>query len=255
MKITVLAGQGASTAILLNWLIHKGYTDLAVILEAPTTRLDLIRQRTRRLGWVRTLGQVAFMVSVLPLLRFESAGRQRELLSLFELKDQMPALDQCLNVQTINDDQVVDHLRSRAADLVLVNGTRIIRAPVLRATDALIINTHVGITPHYRGVHGGYWSIWNNDRENFGVTLHCVDEGVDTGRVLVKHKIAPEPTDNFASYPLLQQAASFGGLEDLLEAIRKGKPLNELARSPDEGRQWMHPTLIQYARGRLRGVR
>ena len=183
MKITVLAGQGASTAILLNWLIHKGYTDLAVILEAPTTRLDLIRQRTRRLGWVRTLGQVAFMVSVLPLLRFESAGRQRELLSLFELKDQMPALDQCLNVQTINDDQVVDHLRSRAADLVLVNGTRIIRAPVLRATDALIINTHVGITPHYRGVHGGYWSLWNNDRENFGVTLHCVDEGVDTGRI------------------------------------------------------------------------
>ena len=226
MKITVLAGQGASTAILLNWLIRKGYTDLAVILEAPTTRLDLIRQRTRRLGWVRTLGQVAFMVSVLPLLRFESAGRRRELLSLFELKDQMPALDQCLNVQTINDDQVVDHLRSPAADLVLVNGTRIIRTPVLRATDAPIINTHVGITPHYRGVHGGYWSIWNNDRENFGVTLHCVDEGVDTGRVLVKHKIAPEPTDNFASYPLLQQAASFGGLEDLLEAIRKGKPLN-----------------------------
>ena len=255
MKITVLAGQGASTAILLNWLIRKGYTDLAVILEAPTTRLDLIRQRTRRLGWVRTLGQVAFMVSVLPLLRFESAGRRRELLSLFELKDQMPALDQCLNVQTINDDQVVDHLRSRAADLVLVNGTRIIRAPVLRATDALIINTHVGITPHYRGVHGGYWSLWNNDRENFGVTLHCVDEGVDTGRILAKHKIAPEPTDNFASYPLLQQAASFGGLEDLLEAIRKGKPLNELARSPDEGRQWTHPTLIEYARGRLRGVR
>ena len=255
MKITVLAGQGASTAILLNWLIHKGYTDLAVILEAPTTRLDLIRQRTRRLGWVRTLGQVAFMVSVLPLLRFESAGRQRELLSLFELKDQMPALDQCLKVQTINDDQVVDHLRSRAVDLVLVNGTRIIRAPVLRAMDAPIINTHVGITPHYRGVHGGYWSLWNNDRENFGVTLHCVDEGVDTGRILVKHKIAPEPTDNFASYPLLQQAASFGGLEDLLEAIRKGKPLNELARSPDEGRQWTHPTLIEYARGRLRGVR
>ena len=255
MKITVLSGQGASTAILLNWLIHKGYTDLAVILEAPTTRLDLIRQRTRRLGWVRTLGQVAFMVSVLPLLRFESAGRRRELLSLFELKDQLPALDQCLNVQTINDDQVVDHLRSPAADLVLVNGTRIIRAPVLRATDALIINTHVGITPHYRGVHGGYWSLWNNDQENFGVTLHCVDEGVDTGRILTQHKIAPEPTDNFASYPLLQQAASFGGLEDLLEAIRKGKPLNELARSPDEGRQWTHPTLIEYARGRLRGVR
>lgn len=255
MKITVLAGQGASTAILLNWLIQKGYTDLAVILESSTTRLDLIAQRIRRLGWVRALGQVAFMAGAMPILRFESASRRRELLSLYELEDQMPALDQCLNVQTINDKQVADYLRSRAADLVLVNGTRIIRAPVLQATDAPIINTHVGITPYYRGVHGGYWSLWNNDRENFGVTLHCVDEGVDTGRILAQHKITPEPTDNFASYPLLQQAASFGGLEDLLEAIRKGEPLEELARSPDEGRQWMHPTLIEYARGRLRGVR
>lgn len=255
MKITVLAGQGASTAILLNWLIHKGYTDLAVILEAPTTRLDLIRQRIRRLGWVRTLGQVAFMAGAMPILRFESASRRRELLSLYELEDQMPALDQCLDVQNINDDPVVDHLRSCETDLVLVNGTRIIRAPVLRATDAPIINTHVGITPHYRGVHGGYWSLWNNDRENFGVTLHYVDEGVDTGRILAQRKITPEPTDNFASYPLLQQAASFGGLEEILKAIRKGETLKELARSPDEGRQWTHPTLIEYARGRLRGVR
>ena len=255
MKITVLARQGTSTTILLNWLIQEGYTDLDVILEAPTTRLDLIRQRIRRLGWVRALGQVAFMVGAMPILRFESASRRRELLSMYELEDQMPALDQCLDVQTINDEQVVDHLRSRAADLVLVNGTRIIRAPVLQATDAPIVNTHVGITPYYRGVHGGYWSLWNNDQENFGVTLHCVDEGVDTGRILAQYKITPEPTDNFASYPLLQQAASFGGLEELLEAIRKGKPLKECPHAQGEGRQWTQPTLIEYARGRLRGVR
>ncbi|MDC0565316.1 formyl transferase [Amylibacter sp.] len=255
MKITVLAGQGDSTAILLNWLIQKGYTDLAVILETPRTRLDLLRHHTRRLGWVHTLGQVAFMVIIMPILRFESTGRQKELLSLFELKNQMPTLDQCLNVQTINDDKVVDDLHSRKTDLVLVNGTRIIRAPVLLATDAPIINTHVGITPHYRGVHGGYWSLWNNDRENFGVTLHCVDEGVDTGQILAQHKITPDPTDNFASYPLLQQAASFGGLEELLEALRKGKPLKECPHAQGEGRQWTHPTLIEYARGRLRGIR
>lgn len=255
MKITVLAGQGASTAILLNWLIQKGHTDLDVILEAPKARLDLIRQRTRRLGWIRTLGQVAFMAGVMPILRFESAGRRRELLSIYELKDQMPVLDQCLDVQTINDDQVMDYLRSRATDLVLVNGTRIIRTPVLQAADAPIINTHVGITPHYRGVHGGYWSLWNNDPENFGVTLHCVDEGIDTGRILAQHKITPEPADNFASYPLLQQAASFGDLEELLEAIREGKPLKEHPRAQDAGRQWMHPTLFEYALGRLRGVR
>jgi methionyl-tRNA formyltransferase len=34
------------------------------------------------------------------------------------------------------------------------------------------VNIHVGITPKYRGVHGTYWALVNNDVENSGVTVH-----------------------------------------------------------------------------------
>ena len=40
---------------------------------------------------------------------------------------------------------------------------------------------HAGITPQYRGVHGGYWAVVNNDPEHCGVTIHFVDKGIDTG--------------------------------------------------------------------------
>ncbi len=54
----------------------------------------------------------------------------------------------------------------------------------LAAIDAPFINYHAGINPKYRGQHPGYWALASDDAENAGVTIHLVDEGVDTGSVL-----------------------------------------------------------------------
>lgn len=255
MKITVLARPGSSTAILLNWLIREGYTDLDVVLEAAPRRLQQLRQRARRLGWKRALGQALFMVGAMPILRRTVAARRQALLSMHGLDEQMPTLESTLHVDTVNDPAVVERLRHDAPDLILVNGTRIIRASVLRATGAPIINTHVGITPDYRGVHGGYWALWNDEPDKFGVTLHLVDEGVDTGTILEQATTLPMPDDNIASYPLLQQIAALPKLRLVLERLKTGEPLTAVRVPSEEGTQWHHPTLLQYAFGRSRGVR
>jgi len=255
MKVTVLARPGSSTSILLNWLIREGHNDLDVVLEAAPSRLRQISQRARRLGWVHSLGQAAFMAGAMPLLRLEVTARKQELLKSHALDDKMPMVERVLVVETINDSVVVEHLRQVSPKLVLVNGTRIIRAPVLNATSSPFINTHVGITPDYRGVHGGYWALWNKEPENFGVTLHLVDEGVDTGNILAQEIVRPTPTDNFASYALLQQLAAFEKLKTLLETIEKGNYFPPHGSKKGKGKQWTHPTLLQYIMGRLRGVR
>lgn len=255
MKIMVLARPGASTAILLNWLIREGYSDLDVILEAAPRRLQQIRQRARRLGWVHALGQAVFMAGAMPLLRRHVSARRQMLLSDHGLDGQMPNIEGALDVKTINDPIVLERLEQATPDVVLVNGTRIIRAQVLGATQAPFINTHVGITPDYRGVHGGYWALWNNEPEKFGVTLHLVDQGVDTGAILAQAIAQPTSDDNVASYPLLQQLAVFGELKTLLETIERGDPLTPSVFREGPGKQWTHPTMLQYVTGRLRGVR
>ena len=47
---------------------------------------------------------------------------------------------------------------------MVVNGTRILSRRMLESIDAVFLNMHVGITPKYRGVHGGYWALANGDR-------------------------------------------------------------------------------------------
>jgi methionyl-tRNA formyltransferase len=122
---------------------------------------------------------------------------------------------------------------------------------VLNCVPAVFINIHAGITPMYRGVHGGYWALVEHNKEACGVTIHEVDTGVDTGRILGQTRISPNGVDNFATYGFLQLAA---GLPLLKRAIRdacEGR-LQPVAGPGGESRLWTHPTLGEYIYHRVK---
>ena len=256
MRIIVLAGHGSSTDILLNWLADNGYDDVEVIIEERVPRLRMIRYRMRRLGVLATAGQLIFMATVQPLLGMTGGKRREELLAKYGLRETAPILASRKHVPSINDRAVIGALKARHPQVVLVNGTRIIARKVLEAVSAPFVNIHAGITPTYRGVHGGYWALRNGDSGNFGATIHLVDPGVDTGAALVRQSAKPGKSDNFASYPLLQQAICMKPLLAILERIERGEPLPLLGAAPKqtESKQWFHPTIWQYLGGLPRGI-
>ncbi|GAA6201294.1 formyl transferase [Aquicoccus sp. SU-CL01552] len=254
MKLVLLAGDGPSTNILRNYLEENVFAEIETIIEEPPSRKAMLAHRRRKLGIIPVIGQVAFMGLVLPFLRRGSKRRRLEILSRHGLKEttsDRPAI----RVKSINTPMVADHLASSNPDAVVVNGTRIIRDNILSAADCPYINIHAGITPRYRGVHGGYWALWAGDENNFGATIHLVDKGVDTGGVLrhVRPKIGP--SDNFSTYPLIQQAAALPELLKVLRQVSDGdlRLIEDMSR--DQSRQWYHPTILQYLSGRLRGVK
>lgn len=255
MKIVVLAGAGQSTNILLNWLEDNGYNRIVAIVEQRPSPGQIIRYRMRRLGLSKALGQILFALCIVPITQRNSRGRRQAILTEHHLREGAAAAVEPIFVDTINSVEVKSILRDTDPDVVLVNGTRIIKADILNAVPAVFLNIHAGITPTYRGVHGGYWSLWSGDRENFGVTLHMVDPGVDTGRVVAQHRTNPSDLDNFSSYPLLQQAMALPLLGAALQTIKAGQALETAEPTTACSRQWFHPTLWQYVAGYLRGVR
>lgn len=64
---------------------------------------------------------------------------------------------------------------------------------LLPKLDINIINTHPSYLPFNRGKYPYYWSIVEGTP--FGVTIHKVDEGVDTGGILWQRLISVSPTD------------------------------------------------------------
>lgn len=139
-------------------------------------------------------------------------------------------------------------------DVVIVNGTRIIAGKILNCVDSVFVNTHAGITPKYRGVHGAYWALANDDYENCGVTVHLVDTGIDTGGILRQKNIEIKGSDNFTTYTLLQIAEGIDLMRESLSDILT----NNISLLNVRGRSelWSHPTIWGYLFLRLaRGVK
>jgi methionyl-tRNA formyltransferase len=249
----MVAIDAPSTWMVFNALDRAGGVDHAIIEERVSGRA-LLAARARRLGRLQAAGQAAFRLAVQPLVERLSRRRSREILGQAALAAARVGEDRVTRVPSVNDRETVEALHRLSPRVVVVAGTRIISRAVLDAIPATFINMHAGMTPRYRGVHGGYWALACGDPEHCGVTVHVVDPGVDTGEVIAQARIEPTSRDTFATYPHLQLVA---GLPLLIEAVRAALE-GRLERHPVTGpsRQWYHPTawgyLLTWAR---RGVR
>jgi methionyl-tRNA formyltransferase len=150
-----------------------------------------------------------------------------------------------INVDSVNCDDCLKVLKLIKPDLIIVNGTRIISKNILNNVPALFINTHVGITPEYRGVHGAYWALVNNDAENCGVTIHKVDQGIDTGDLINQSTIITTIDDNFVTYPYLQVGVGILLMEDTINKF-KNKNLEFYRKANSISNFYTHPTFTEY---------
>jgi methionyl-tRNA formyltransferase len=64
---------------------------------------------------------------------------------------------------------------------------KMIRAPLLDLPRRGFVNTHPSLLPHNRGKHYNFWSIV--ERVPFGVSLHMVEQGVDSGDIVAQTEL------------------------------------------------------------------
>lgn len=80
----------------------------------------------------------------------------------------------------------------------------IVRQSTLRLARCGFINTHPSLLPFNRGKHYNFWALV--EQAPFGVSLHIVDDGVDSGDVIAQRQIAYDWEDTGAT--LYEKAAS-----------------------------------------------
>ncbi len=253
--VILLAGPGDTTDIVANYLEPR-VAHLEVVVEEPQSRVELARRRATRLGWPTVVGQIAFVTVALPVMRRRGRHRIDAIVAASAL-DSTPYPFRH-RVDSVNGPETRAILQAARPDLVVVNGTRIIAKAVLASITCPVINTHAGITPAYRGVHGGYWALADGRPDQVGTTVHLVDPGIDTGGVLAQGTFAVTPEDSIATYPYLHLAAGLPLLGHQVDRVLAGEKLAPLVEDPPAGasRLRFHPTLTQYLRTRIsRGVR
>jgi phosphoribosylglycinamide formyltransferase-1 len=92
-------------------------------------------------------------------------------------------------------ERIRDELVSRHVDLVILAGfMRIVRSPLIAAFPNRIMNIHPALLPSFPGLHGQKQALDYGVRVS-GCTVHFVDEGMDTGPIIIQAAVPVSPDD------------------------------------------------------------
>jgi methionyl-tRNA formyltransferase len=239
-------------------ILYHGISDSIpvahIVTEGLVSKKLLIKRRIKKMGLFKVASQLVFQAGVVPLLRRLSRNRIKQILQERNLSTAPLPPEKVTHVPSVNDPAFTKIIKELAPDLIIVNGTRIIAAATLAEIQCPIINVHVGITPLYRGVHGAYWALVNNDKTNCGVTVHAIDKGIDTGAILAQGTIEVGKADNFITYPYLQFEKAIQLVKKVVPAVLN-RTATYLPKPGGASRLWYHPSIWQYIRNRLKGIK
>ncbi len=128
-----------------------------------------------------------------------------------------------LQPESVKTDTFHDAIAGFAPDLlVVVAFGQILPKRLLELPPFKSINVHASLLPRYRGPAPIQWAIINGEKET-GVTTMVMDEGLDTGDILLRQpiQILPEDTSATLHDKLAREGACL--LLETLEKLSTGK--------------------------------
>lgn len=98
-------------------------------------------------------------------------------------------------IKDINSDLSANEIALFQPDLIVVaHFERILKYNIIQIPKYGCINLHPSILPNYRGLSPQHWPIINGDIYT-GITVHFINEGIDTGDIIRQRVIEIEPSD------------------------------------------------------------
>ena len=119
-----------------------------------------------------------------------------------------------LTVKQINSRKAAEFLKTQNPDWLIYSGGGILRNPILTLMDGKILNAHQGPLPETRGMNAAEWSVLMELKTES--TIHLIDEGIDTGNILLRKPYTIEPEDDRQS---IREKAILSGIRGLLEVV------------------------------------
>tara|TARA_Y100000031_G_scaffold65617_1_gene73463 strand:+ start:1317 stop:2978 length:1662 start_codon:yes stop_codon:yes gene_type:complete len=138
-----------------------------------------------------------------------------------------------VRVRDFHDAATIAALKALDADVGVVYGTPLVRPELFTVPRLGCINLHLAALPRYRGAGPvGLSEVIAGDRE-VGITIHRVDEGLDTGHVLGATAVTIEPLDTLRSLRVKATMAAHRVCADVIAGLRDGISREERASTSE----------------------
>jgi methionyl-tRNA formyltransferase len=226
-RVAVLTSSdlGQESAAALSGLAG---VEVVAIVTAPAYRPRPLPDRLRRL--LRREGIIGLPAWLGRRLRFA-------------LRPQRKPLEAPVRMIALADFHAPDGmaaLRALDLDLLVVDGTGILREPVFTAARHGSVNLHCGQLPQYRGAPPAFWELYNGERD-VGVTVHRVTAQVDAGPILAQCMLPLDPAPAMDPVAYAEtvwrtklRPAGLGLLREVVSGLRDGS-IRETPQAPSTG--------------------
>lgn len=144
--------------------------------------------------------------------------------------------------RTLRDGSSDDLIKELAPDIIVVVAYGCIIPPqLLHVAKYGCINLHVSMLPKYRGSAPIQWAVLNGDAGT-GVTIMQLDEGLDTGDILMVEPVAIDPEETSGS---LFDRVSAVGARTLVTALEKIEAREFVPQKQDDAAATLAPPLTK----------
>ncbi|MFA7173671.1 MAG: phosphoribosylglycinamide formyltransferase [Kiritimatiellia bacterium] len=133
----------------------------------------------------------------------------------------------CAPYKTKLDDKAeqdcVQILRQHGVDTVVLAGfMRIVKPGLLQAFPARIINIHPALLPAFPGIHAWKQAL-DYGAKLAGCTVHFVDQGTDTGPIIIQRPVPILPDDTYESLHARIQVEEHIAYPEALRLLAAGR--------------------------------
>ena len=154
---------------------------------------------------------------------------------------------------SLNSSDSLTRLREFTPDLLIsVLGNQIFRRPLIDLAPSGCLNLHTALLPKYRGLMPSFWVLKNREKET-GVSVFYVDEGIDSGPILVQERF---PIANMTQRELIK-ATKMLGMKAIIGSIEKirDQDTDTLPNDDNESTYYSFPTRKDVKEFREAGAR
>jgi folate-dependent phosphoribosylglycinamide formyltransferase PurN len=235
MNVTVLTNKGSlyGKKIILA-LRRSGIAVSVVVVHQPLSyKVKLFRSVARRVGLLDAL-KLSWK-HIMDGYK-EDTKVQKENPEL--LKD-YPQL--CKNVAISKGTNFADTelaLKKFETNLLVLGQAGIVRQNILQIPKIGVLNGHPGILPFYRGIDCPHWALLKGDYDKIGASVHWVDKGIDTGRIIATQKFAVKGIKEISIVEERVYDLCSEMIADVVVEISNGKHWEGIPQIANEGQQY-----------------
>jgi folate-dependent phosphoribosylglycinamide formyltransferase PurN len=238
VRVVILYSAGhLGSALIMNRLVATDEIEIVGVVKAQPLSLSRqgksrIKRHLQRVGWrfawllffqrvIQALGYVLSMVM---------PGRRRRLLPAWKIaRERNIPVFQTIDINAV---ATIEFVRQCQPDLLVsAYFSQILKSEIIQLPRLGVLNIHPGWLPAYRGAMAYFW-VLHNGSDRGGVSVHWIDEGIDTGEVLERRSF-PIP-ENATQETVLMLTAVIGTrlLRRVIRRMQRGQPARNVSVEP-----------------------